>query len=86
MNVSSEAAILTFKDIILGEFLERDAEFDTRSGQFWRMSQAKRRVHTPKREKCRTVEKRDPPQGGYPLRAKQEVIIERFRSLRVYRI
>ena len=56
--------MLTFEDVIFGEFLERNAKFDAQSSQFWRMSRAKRRVHTPKREKCRTVEKRDPPQGG----------------------
>ena len=56
--------MLTFKDVILGERLERDGEFDTRSGQCWRMSLAKRRVHPPKHEKCHTVEKRDPPKGG----------------------
>ena len=54
-NVSSETASLTFNDIMFDECLERNAEFNTRSGQFRRMSLAKRRVQTPKREKCSIV-------------------------------
>ena len=62
--------MLTFEDVIFGERLERNPKFDAQSGQFWRMSLAKRRVHTPKHEQYHTVEKRDPPnkRGGVTLR------------------